>query len=127
MRVLYICTGNSGRSPTAEALTRKYRPELEVESAGTDPVEWIADDMKELLAEEDALQYVKPHPEPVSKRAVKEADRIVAMMDRHREFLQENFDMEEEKIEVWNIPDPVNPDVDHREVFERIKDRVKKL
>ncbi|UCH71344.1 MAG: low molecular weight protein arginine phosphatase, partial [Candidatus Bathyarchaeota archaeon] len=35
MKVLFVCTGNSFRSPVAEALLKKLRNDLEVESAGT--------------------------------------------------------------------------------------------
>lgn len=127
MRILYICTGNACRSPVAEALTRKYKPDLEVESAGTEPGENIAENMKKLLEETRALQFIKPFPERVSQRAVEEADKIVAMMPEHKEFLIEKFDAPEEKIDVWNVRDPVNPDVDKREVFEKIKSKIKDL
>jgi arsenate reductase len=37
IRVLFVCTGNSGRSQIAEALLRRMAPEFEVRSAGTLP------------------------------------------------------------------------------------------
>ncbi|MFB6208620.1 MAG: low molecular weight phosphatase family protein [Candidatus Nanohaloarchaea archaeon] len=126
-RVLYICTGNSFRSPAAEALTRKYYPDLELESAGTEATDHIAKNMKRLLTEEGAIQYVKPQPDQVSERAVNQADRIVCMMPEHREFLMENFDVEEEKIQVWNIEDPIRPHVSVSEAFEQIENEVKNL
>jgi arsenate reductase len=37
IRVLFVCTGNSGRSQIAEGLLRQLAPDFEVRSAGTDP------------------------------------------------------------------------------------------
>lgn len=38
VKVLFVCTGNSGRSPMAEALLRQYAgPRVEVDSAGSAP------------------------------------------------------------------------------------------
>lgn len=127
MRILYVCTGNSSRSPIAEALTRKYKPELEVESAGTEPAAEVAENIEELLAQEDALQYLKPTPDPVSQRAVDEADLIVAMEERHRDYLLENFEVSESEVQVWRIEDPVSPDMEPEDVVEEIKGKIKQL
>ncbi len=126
MRLLYICTGNSFRSPVAEALTRKYHPDWEVESAGTDAVDHVAENARVLLEQEEALEYVKPSPDQVSQRAVSEADLIVVMMPLHKDFLQENFDADD-KIEVWSIEDPINPGVEPEEAFREIKKRVESM
>lgn len=127
MRILYICTGNSFRSPTAEALTRRYHPEFEVESAGISPASGIAENAQEMLEGEGAREYVKPHPDPVAKRAINEADRIVVKENGHKEYLLENFDVSEEKIENWDIDDPINRDVDPEDAFAAIKRKVKEL
>ncbi|QBF31019.1 low molecular weight protein-tyrosine-phosphatase [Thalassococcus sp. S3] len=34
-RILFVCLGNICRSPTAEAVMRHHRPDLEIDSAGT--------------------------------------------------------------------------------------------
>lgn len=127
MRVLYVCTGNSFRSTAAEALTRSLRPDLEVESAGTDPARYISSGVKSLLEQEGALQYVKPKPDEVSQRALDEADKIVCMMPGHRNHLLENFDVSEDKIHVWDIKDPVEPGVAATSAFHDIEEKVEKL
>lgn len=125
MRVLYVCTGNSFRSPVAEALTRRYRPNLDVESAGTDSTDHIAENAKELLEEQNAVQYVKPEPDQLTLRALNEADIVVAMTERHKRFILNNYEVREEKIKVWEIDDPINPGVSPVIAFQKILDRVR--
>lgn len=127
MRILYVCTGNSFRSPAAEALTRRYRPQFEVESAGVDPAEEIAENLEGLLREEEALEHLKPHPDLISTRAVEEADGIKAMDGKQARYLLENFDVDQDKIDNWNIEDPIDPGVEPEDVFRDIKNKVLEL
>lgn len=127
MRVLYVCTGNSFRSPAAEALTRLHHPELEVESAGTSAVGFISDPALNFLKDHGAVEFVKPEPDQISQRAVDEADRIVAMMPEHREYILENFDVDQGKIEVWNVKDGIRPEVDPQDSMKKILAKVNSI
>ncbi len=127
MRVLYVCTGNSFRSPAAEALTRRFHHGMEVESAGTHPADEISGEVRELLEDDGAARYLKPHPEEVSARAVEEADRVVAMVSYHRKILERRFPESREKVEVWNVPDPVTGFVTPQEAYHRARRMVQDL
>jgi len=81
-RILFICTGNIDRSPTAEALL-KEKPGFDVQSAGTS-----------LLA-----------PKRLSRKLVDWADIIFAMEERHRMAVLAFNRQAGDKVIVLNVPD----------------------
>lgn len=89
MRVLFVCTANKLRSPTAEAVFREH-PGLEVLSAGTDP---------------DA-------PAPLTRELVASADLIIAMETQHRERIRKKYKERpaDSRIVTLHIPDEYERD-----------------
>lgn len=81
-RVLFVCTGNMDRSPTAEALL-KGKEGFEVKSAGT----WI---------------YSRTR---ISKDLIDWADVIFAMEVHHKKVITQISLEAEKKTIVLNIPD----------------------
>jgi len=128
MKILFVCTGNSYRSPIAEALLKKVRGDLEVESAGTHPAGMIASNAKKFLEEENALKNLKGTPEGIDKKNLEEYDLIIAMKQNHKNEILRRCPQMEDRIEVWDIDDPINlPNGSDKEVFKEIKRKVSKL
>jgi predicted protein tyrosine phosphatase len=84
MRVLFVCSQNRLRSPTAEAVFSEYDG-LEVSSAGT---------------ASDAVT-------PISVDLIEWADIVFAMENHHRNKLQERYGklLETKRLVVLRIPD----------------------
>jgi len=128
MKVLFVCTGNSFRSAVAEALLKKFRNDLKVESAGTQPARKIAFNAKMLLEEEDALENLKERPEGIEKKNLEEYDVIVAMKEHHKHEILQRFPQVRGKIRVWDVDDPIYlPNGSDREVLQEIRRRVVEL
>jgi protein-tyrosine-phosphatase len=128
MKVLFVCSGNAYRSPVAEALLKKLRPDINVDSAGTDPAIPISQDAKKYIARENAEQYLKKNPEGLDSKQLGEYDLIVAMETRHKHAVLSKCPECAYKIFVWNINDPYFLPHGHAEkVFRQIKDKVHEL
>ena len=84
MRILFVCTANKLRSPTAEDVFRDY-PGIEAISAGTSP----------------------EAPRPLTKDLVASADMIFAMETHHRERIRKKFKRRpaDNRIITLHIPD----------------------
>jgi len=85
-RVLFVCSGNLDRSPTAEEMFRE-RGDLEVRSAGT-----------------SLLSSLRTR---LSRDLVDWADVIFVMEDQHAEYIAQRLGMPEalKKVIVLNVPD----------------------
>jgi len=129
MKVLFVCSGNAYRSPLAEALLKKLKPEIDVDSAGIhSPLIPISGAAREYLAKENALQYLKKLPEGLDSKQLEEYDLIVAMEPRHKVAVLTKCPECENKIVVWNIYDPYFfPQEYTEEIFEQIRQKVKEL
>jgi len=128
MKILFVCTGNSYRSPVAEALLKKVRGDLEVESAGTQQAGMIAPNAKKFLERENALEKLKKTPEGIDQKNLDEYDLIVAMKQNHKNEILRRHPQMEDRIEVWDIDDPIYLSYgSDEEVFEEIKRKVIEL
>jgi protein-tyrosine-phosphatase len=128
MKVLFVCSGNAHRSPLAEALLKKLRPDLEVDSAGTHVAIPISEEAKEYLIKHDAGQYLKRVPESLHNKQLNQYDLIVAMEQRHRDHVLSRCPNCKDKLAVWNIKDPYfMSSEDAQKIYEQIRQKVAKL
>ena len=128
MKVLFVCSGNAHRSPLAEALLKKMRPDLQVDSAGLRVAIPISDHVREYLAKEDAEQYLKKAPENLTGKQLSDYDVIVAMQRGHKDVILDKCPECEDKIVVWNIEDPYFMSHEGAEqVYRQIEEKVKQL
>jgi len=129
MKILFVCTGNAYRSPVAEALLKKLRPDIQADSAGINlPLIPISKAARKFLAKENAEQYLKEVPEVLDSKKLDEYDLIIAMEPRHKVVVLSKCPECENKIVVWNIHDPyLSPNEHAEKIFEQIRQKVKEL
>ncbi|NIP66740.1 MAG: hypothetical protein GWN86_12930 [Desulfobacterales bacterium] len=112
----------------AEALLKKFRSDIEVDSAGVHPAIPISGAAKEFLEREEAQEHLKQAPEGLENKKLKNYDLIVAMKDEHRDAILNQCSQCVDKIVVWNIDDPYFlPHRDAETIFRQIKERVFEL
>ena len=103
-QVLFVCSGNSCRSPMAEGLLRLKLPqrlhdEVEVQSAGTLGINGMP-------AAENSVRVVREHggdiaghrSQGLSRKLVAASDLILAMASEHVEHLRKNYPAYRENV-----------------------------
>ena len=112
----------------AEALLKKNRPDIHVDSAGTYAYHKVIDEVKDFLTREDAEEYVKKLPDSLDSKQLNEYDIIVVMESKHKEAILSRCSECQSKIVVWNIDDPIKlPPGYGEKIFNQIRHKVKEL
>jgi protein-tyrosine-phosphatase len=128
MKVLFICSGNAYRSPLAEALLKKMRPDLQVDSAGTNAETMISREARRYSAKQNARQYLKKTPESLETKQLDDYDLIIAMEQIHKNIILAKYPECRDKITVWNIEDlGFRPYEYVEEINKQIEEKIWKL
>ena len=104
MRILFVCTGNTCRSPIAESLLRdlatKSSLNLEVRSAGVSTMDGLSiSEMAEAVLCEQGIS-VKHASQTINQELINWADIVLAMTNSHKYTLWHDFHQQKDKIYV---------------------------
>jgi arsenate reductase len=125
-RVLFICIGNSCRSPMAESIARRDSPQVfDCTSAGLAPLG---------IVQKETLQTLAGNGYPVRNLVSNAidteewaaADVVINMSGypKQRVFPRSEWD----KVEDWNVEDPYGSDpVTYQRIFDDIRTRIESL
>ena len=120
--VLFVCTGNSARSPIAEALLRYHgADDVRVTSAGTHPKPQLHPYAVRVLGEQFGIEVADQHPRHLDSVATRRFGRVVTLCDKAREVVPA-FANHPRRMH-WSIPDPAtagDSDQAHYRAFEQI-------
>ena len=102
--ILFVCSGNSCRSPLAEGLLRAKMPsrlqdDVEIKSAGTLGIDGMpAARYSVEIVQERGGDLAGFRSQGVTAKLVEKTDLILAMAQEHIEYLQESFPQYRENI-----------------------------
>ena len=128
VRILFVCTGNACRSPLAEALLKKYRPDINVDSAGTFPYFKVIDLTRRYAEKEGVHTLLKKIPDSLNSKNLNDYNLIIAMENEHQTEILHQSPECANKIDVWHINDPYKlPYKQAKQSFDKIKSKVNHL
>jgi protein-tyrosine-phosphatase len=92
-KLLFVCSGNTCRSPMAEGIAkvkfpRRLSEDIEITSAGSSALEGLpASDLAVQVASEHGIDISQHKTRLLSRSLVKQADLIVTMSSKHKQTI----------------------------------------
>ena len=129
-KLLFVCSGNTCRSPLAEGIAKKIFPEhlleeIEISSAGTSALDGLpASALAIEVAGKHSIDLSEHRATLLSRTLVKDVDLIIAMGSNHRETIGiiEPHALEYTRFltgfcddETGDIPDPIGAGIEQYE------------
>ncbi|MBF8189472.1 ArsR family transcriptional regulator [Nonomuraea sp. K274] len=103
--VLFVCTGNSARSPIAEALLRhRTGGRAEATSAGSHPKPRLHPGAVRVLRRRYGIDFAGRRPRHLDTMTGRRFDYVISLCDKVREVCPEFVDRQRRLH--WSIPDP---------------------
>jgi arsenate reductase len=125
-RVLFVCIGNSCRSPMAESIAQRDSSHIfESTSAGLTPLGVVQKQTMETLAG-NGYPVENLSSNAISSAQLSAADLVVNMSGypKQRVFPRSEW----HKVEDWNVEDPYGSDpIVYQRIFEDIRTRIESL
>lgn len=124
LRVLFVCLGNSCRSPMAEAIARQYAPDLwDVSSGGLTPLGYVASLTKETI-EKNNFSADGLSSKPILHSHWQAVDLVINMSGFEKQRVFEDT----EKVEDWPVEDPFGAEpAAYQSTFDDIRNRIEDL
>jgi protein-tyrosine-phosphatase/DNA-binding transcriptional ArsR family regulator len=105
--VLFVCSGNSARSPLAEAMMRRRAGDrVRVSSAGTQPKDRVHPYVARVLREQYGIDLGGQAPRPLDLTSGGGYDHVVTLCDRARERVSGSPGRH--RLVHWSVPDPAD-------------------
>lgn len=101
--VLFLCTGNSARSPMAEALLRHRIDDIQVMSAGSRPAAQLHPNTVRVLREQYGIDLEPRQPQSLDAVAGRRFDYVITLCDKIREVPRDHGSA---ATAHWSLPDP---------------------
>ena len=124
LRVLFICIGNSCRSPMAESLARRDAADvIEASSAGLFPLGAVAELTTRTLRK-NGCPVDNLSSKPITPAAWKSAQLVINLSGHSQPPAFPSY----EKVVDWNVEDPYGEDsAVYQRIFDEIAERVQDL
>jgi arsenate reductase len=125
-RILFVCIGNSCRSPMAESIALQDASDLlDSSSAGLRPL-GVVQALTLRTLESNGYPTAGLHSKPILERQWADADLVINMSGypRERTFAREEW----HKVEDWDVQDPYGSDrAVYQQIFEELRTRIESL
>lgn len=132
-KILFVCTGNTCRSPMAEGILNKLAGERNLDvfakSAGISAAEGSpASDNSVKACEEIGVDISRHRSTQLTNQMFYEADEVVPMTKTHQIIMQDAFKNREKILPALDVPDPFGGDLEeYRLCRDRIKEKIEEL